>query len=167
MAATLFFPRSPGEATICSVDARQSPVDDPNYPSDPLDILVLSKACHWATEIVMDGSGTEDVITGSWPSHLIHYTYASRHERVPEIRSRADTCYHPARWGLGRTLGAVVHPRPCVRGVSNLHVVDASGMPTVVCGSAQIPVHGIAEKAADIIKASSEFTRNRSGCRQS
>ena len=41
-----------------------------------------------------------------------------------------------------------------VRGAKGLRVADASVMPTLHGGHTQMPVYGIAEKAADLIKGS-------------
>lgn len=47
---------------------------------------------------------------------------------------------------------AVVDTNLRVHGVSNLRVVDASIMPTIITGNTNAPVIAIAEKAADLIK---------------
>ena len=52
---------------------------------------------------------------------------------------------------------AVVDKELRVRGVSNLRVADASIMPTLHGGHLQMPTYGIAEKAADMIKASGKL----------
>lgn len=49
---------------------------------------------------------------------------------------------------------AVLDAELRVRGVHNLRVVDASIMPQLMGGHPQMAVYGIAEKAADMIKAS-------------
>ena len=48
---------------------------------------------------------------------------------------------------------AVLDEQLFVRGVSNLRIVDASVMPRLMGGHPQMAVYGIAEKAADMIKA--------------
>lgn len=47
---------------------------------------------------------------------------------------------------------AVVNNKLQVHGISNLRVVDASIMPTIVTGNTNIPTIMIAEKTADFIK---------------
>jgi len=52
---------------------------------------------------------------------------------------------------LPRPQGGVVDARLKVYGTQNLRVVDASVMPILVSGHIQTAVHGIAERAADMM----------------
>ena len=92
MVTTLFAGRSRGEVTLKSADPTKTPVVDHKHLSDPLDLLVLSEGCRLANEIVLEGTGTKDVIEGSWPHHLTHHTQKDRSEWETFVKREADTC---------------------------------------------------------------------------
>ena len=73
------------------------------------------------------------------------------------VFSTMGQMFHPAgtcRIGAADDRMAVVDPKCRVYGVDGLRVVDGSVMPTLVCANTNIPIIMIAEKAADLIKAS-------------
>lgn len=154
----LFSPRSKGTVTLKSADPAENPVVDHNYLDDPLDLLVLSEGCRLANEVVTKGSGTKDIIKGSWPPELIaHHLYNTREEWEAFAKNNAVTCYHPAgtcAMGNPDNPLAVVDAQLRVRGTTNLRVADVSIMPKLHSGHTQMPAYGIGEKAADLIKAS-------------
>lgn len=92
MVTTLFAARSRGEVTLMSADPTQNPIVDHKYLTDPLDLLVLSEGCRLANEIAVEGTGTKDFITGSWPSHLTHHTHKHRAQWASFVKRNADTC---------------------------------------------------------------------------
>ncbi|TGO50399.1 hypothetical protein BCON_0184g00040 [Botryotinia convoluta] len=146
----------PGFPPRClkSSDPTENPIVDHRYLEDPLDMLVFSEGCRTANEIAMRGAGTKDIVIGSWPRSRNHHMFTTREEWVSVIRSNADTCYHPARtckMGSPDDPLAVLDSSLKVRGITNLRVADASVMPSLIGGHPQMPVYGIAEKAADLV----------------
>ncbi|KAJ5948224.1 hypothetical protein N7466_001239 [Penicillium verhagenii] len=155
MIAELFAPKSRGSVTLTSADPLENPVVDCNYLDDPLDMLVLSEACRFGNEVVMNGTGTKDIVKGSWPSDLKHHTYKTREEWIPYVKEHATTCYHASgtcAMGQEGNPMAVLDEKLQVRGVTGLRVADTSVMPTLHGGHTQMPAYGIGEKCADLIK---------------
>lgn len=73
------------------------------------------------------------------------------------LRQTADTGLHgvgTATMGSGDGQQGVVDPELRVKGVDGLRIVDASAIPRVPAGHLQVPVYILAERAADLIKAS-------------
>ncbi|KAF2649040.1 GMC oxidoreductase [Lophiostoma macrostomum CBS 122681] len=154
LATTFFSPRSRGELKLASKDPTDNPKVQHNFLSDPLDMLVFSEGCRLANEIVLRGTGTKDIVVGSWPASHEHDKYTKREEWEGAIRERADTCYHPGgtcKMGTVEDTSAVVDPQLRVRGISGLRVADASIMPLLPSGHPQMAVFAIAEKAADLL----------------
>ncbi|KAH9862368.1 hypothetical protein J1614_011022 [Plenodomus biglobosus] len=151
----LFNQHSRGSVTLKTVDPKDNPVVDHNYLNDPLDMLVMTEACKFANEIVMNGKGTKNVIKGSWPADLAHHKHTQREDWEPHVRQHATTCYHASgtcKMGRSDDLEAVLDSRLRVRGVRNLRVADLSSIPQVNNGHTQMVAYGIGEGAAEIIK---------------
>ncbi|KAJ5331807.1 Glucose-methanol-choline oxidoreductase [Penicillium atrosanguineum] len=155
MIAELFAPKSRGSVTLNSADPMDNPIVDCNYLSDPMDMLVLSEACRFGNEIVMNGAGTKDIVKGSWPPNLTHHAFTKREEWIPYVREHATTCYHAAgtcAMGKKENPMAVLDEKLQVRGVMGLRIADCSVMPALHGGHTQMPAYGIGEKCADLIK---------------
>ncbi|GJJ11748.1 hypothetical protein Clacol_005986 [Clathrus columnatus] len=151
----LFGQQSRGTVTLKSKDPLENPVVDPNYLSDPLDLLVMSEACSFANEIVVKGEGTKSIVKGAWPPGSDHHLLKTRDDWVPFVKQWGTTCYHASgscKIGPITDSMTVVDERLRVRGVKGLRVADASIIPVLHSGHTQFPVYGIAEKSADIIK---------------
>ncbi|KAF2764378.1 alcohol oxidase [Teratosphaeria nubilosa] len=155
MITELFSPRSRGTVSLQSKNPHDNPIIDPNYLSHELDLLYLCEGVRMGNEIVMQGSGTKNIIKGSWPSELMHHQNTSRQDWVEHVKEEATTCYHPAgtaKTGKDGDKFAVLDERLRVRGVQGLRVADCSVMPTLHQGHTQMPAYGIGERCADFIE---------------
>lgn len=144
-------PKSRGSVQLASKDPFAAPLIDPNFLGDRDDMDRMIKGFKLARQILRQPAlaalgGTELATSAAAQSDL---------EIEHFIRDHADTIYHPVgtcRMGNGPM--DVVDAQLKVRGIEGLRVVDASIMPRVVGGNTNAPVIMIAEKAADMIKAS-------------
>jgi choline dehydrogenase-like flavoprotein len=155
MCTLLFNQHSRGTVSLASSDPSKNPVVDHAYLQDPLDMLVLSEACAFANDIVMRGSGTKNIIKGSWPADLAHHGYTAREQWEPHVRQHATTCYHASgtcKMGKEGDEMAVLDERLRVKGTRGLRVADVSVVPRVNNGHTQMVAYGIGEGAAEIIR---------------
>ncbi len=144
-------PHSRGQVTLNSRNPRAAPRIDPRFLSDERDLELMIKGARKTRDLLMapplapyrgrELNGiTDGMSDADWADH---------------IRARADTIYHPVgTCKMGRDAMAVVDPQLRVHGFAGLRVVDASIMPTIVSGNTNAPTIMIAEKAADLIRAS-------------
>jgi choline dehydrogenase-like flavoprotein len=143
-------PKSRGSVSLASADPMAAPAIDPNFLSDP-DDLARTMAGVRMTRRIMQA----EPLAGYAHKELFIKGEPDDAELEDHIRSRADTIYHPVgTCRMGQDDMAVVDPELRVRGLQGLRVVDASVMPRLVGGNTNAPTIMIAEKAADLIRAS-------------
>lgn len=143
-------PKSRGSVSLASDDPMAAPTIDPNFLSDP-DDLARTMAGVRMTRRIMQA----EPLAGYAHKELFIKGEPDDAELEDHIRSRADTIYHPiGTCRMGQDDMAVVDPELRVRGLQGLRVVDASVMPRLVGGNTNAPTIMIAEKAADLIRAS-------------
>jgi choline dehydrogenase len=147
----LQYPESRGSITLRSRNPFDAPAIQPNYLASRADLQVLIDGFKMARTIAR--SRAFDPYRGEeyWPGPQVQ----TDAEIVEFIRKTVETEYHPiGTCRMGADKLSVVNSRLQVHGVEGLRVVDASVMPTHICGNTNAPVIMIAEKAADLVKQS-------------
>jgi len=146
----LLRPLSRGSLRLASKDPADAPLIDPNFLADRDDMDRMVRGFH-----IMRGILAQPALAGFGGKEFAKSAAARADLQIEHfIRDHADTIYHPVgtcRMGTGAQ--AVVDAELRVHGLHGLRVVDASIMPRVVGGNTNAPVIMIAEKAADMIKA--------------
>lgn len=141
-------PKSRGRVTLNSADPLAAPAIDPAFLEDDRDMETLVKGAKLIQNILR--SPAFDSVRGK-----PFYESDTQDEATlrQDIRSRADTVYHPVgSCKMGHDDMAVVDDRLRVHGIDGLRVVDASIMPNLVSANTNAPSIMIGEKGADMIK---------------
>jgi len=144
-------PESRGCLTLRSADPAVPPRIEPNYLTAPNDVRALVAGVHLVRRIFAAPAMAQCMVGETWPG-----PQASSDEAIVDaLRLTGTTGYHAVgTCRMGSDTGAVVDPQLRVSGVEGLRVVDASVMPMVPTGNTNAPTVMIAEKAADLIRAS-------------
>lgn len=152
----LLRPRSRGTVRLASADPHDLPLVDPAYLSAHEDLADMVRGFKALRNILQ-----QPALVSAGGRELPATAWAHSDDEVAQvIRDRADTIYHPAgTCRMGRGDDAVVDDELRVHGLQSLRVVDASVMPTLVGGNTNAPVMAMAEKAADLIRASQSTLR--------
>lgn len=143
-------PESRGSVHAVATDPKRQPDIRLNYLSASTDREVAIKAVRQARRIM-----TAKALTRYRPEEMLPGPLIETDEQlIKEIGNIATTIFHPVgTCKMGRDDRSVVGQDLRVHGLSGLRVVDASIMPTIVSGNTASPVIMIAEKAADMIRA--------------
>lgn len=150
--STFLRPDSRGSVTLASSDPMAEPRIDPNYLEAPHDREMALLQVRTIREVLsqppMAKFIREEILPGS--------KACTDAEIMAYVRQYASCDYHPVgtcRMGVGDD--AVVDSRLRVHGLDALRVIDSSIMPKLVSGNTMAPTMMIAEKGADLVKASS------------
>ena len=147
----LLQPDSHGDIRLASDNPAEPPVIDPGYLTAESDLRGLVVGMRIA-ERVCDTAALRPYIgapMAPWPGKVDDAKLAT------VIREYAGTAFHPVgTCRMGSDDAAVVDSELRVRGLDGLRVVDASVMPRIIRGHTHAPTVMIAERAADLIRAS-------------
>ncbi len=144
-------PRSRGTVRLASNDPNTAPLIDPNYWADPYDKEMSIRGLRLAREI-MNQNALKPFIKSE---HLPGANLQSDKDLIDYACANAKTDHHPVgTCKMGHDAMSVVTPDLKLHGLGGLRICDASIMPTVVTGNTNAATIMIAEKAADMIKAS-------------
>lgn len=147
----LLRPQSRGRVQLASADPMQPPQVDPNFLAARDDMVRMVRGFKLMRRLL-----GQPALAGYGGRELPASAIAQTDEEIEQfIRNHGDTIYHPVgscRMGNGPM--DVVDAQLRVHGMEGLRVVDASVMPRIVGGNTNAPTIMIAEKAADMIRAS-------------
>jgi choline dehydrogenase-like flavoprotein len=140
-------PESTGTVRLASADAKDAPLIDPAFLSDPRDMALLKKGVKLLYRIMESPPLTQ---YRGRDRHPIDLEDDAALEQL--IRNRADTIYHAVGTArMGSDPDAVCDPKLRVRGVEGLYVADASIMPKLISGNTNAPSIMIGERCADFV----------------
>jgi choline dehydrogenase len=144
----LLRPKSRGEVTLNSSSAFEDPKIDPKFLSHPDDVRDMIAGYKKMMKVM-----NKAPLSKYTSKHVLNPIDLDDDEDIEKaIRSEADTVYHPVgTCKMGSDDMSVVNKDLVVHKVSNLRVVDASIMPTLIGGNTNAPTIMIGEKASDII----------------
>lgn len=151
LAVELLQPDSRGDISLANGDPAEPPVIDPGYLTAESDLRGLATGVRIA-ERLCDTAALRPYVgapMAPYPGKV------DDTELVTLLRKYAQTAYHPVgTCRMGSDDAAVVDGELRVRGLDGLRVVDASIMPRIIRGHTHAPTVMIAERAADLIRAS-------------
>ncbi len=149
----LYRSQSVGWVRVRSADP-DAPADiHPNYLSHPTDLAAMVDALDAAHDLVASPAYADLADGPITPPHGLDYA-----AKVRYVRENIGTFFHCSGTArIGTDEGAVVDPSLRVRGLDGLWIADASVMPTIPTCNTQAPTIAIAERAAELIRASARL----------
>lgn len=153
----LLHPKSKGTLRLRSNNPDDSPLINPNYFAEEVDVKILSEAYTFARKLA--NTKTFKDWEFQLPNRLLpqcaklgNYTEQYIECHLRHLSSSGLAPVGTCRIGAANDPTAVVDPLLRVRGLKNLRVVDASIIPSSMSGDTYATQVMIAEKAADMLR---------------
>lgn len=144
---TLIAPVARGNVTLSSKSPFQTPIVHGELLNNEVDQYVMRSALREVRTFLTTAPGLRELD----PTPFADQVGAETDEEIDNfIRNSIFSIWHPS---CTTAVGTVLDSRFVVKGVSNLRVVDAGSVPLIAPGHPVGMIYGMAEKAADIIKA--------------
>lgn len=149
MGPTLVDVKSRGQIRLRDANPAHSPLIDPDYFGDPVDLDAIVAGLRITLDIASQPPIAKHLASQIAPREALR----SEEDLREHARRKVQTLYHPVGTAaMGVDEEAVVDLELKVRGIDGLRVVDASVMPVVPRGNTNAPTIAIAERAADLIR---------------
>lgn len=148
---SLMKPLSRGNIAIRSADPFDTPVIDPRYGSNPIDLAYMMEALRFNERLIQTAAIAPLDPAQNYPTAA---QVADDARLLDLIKVGLFTEYHPVGTASMLPLedGGVVDAELRVYGTQNLRVIDGSIMPLIPAAHLQACIYGVAEKAADLIR---------------
>ncbi len=152
----VLYPDSRGTIRLASTDPEDHPTIDPQYLTRGHDMQTQIAGAKMSLDILRAAAFDDERKAPHVPQDIPQ----TEAQWEAFVREKAETLFHPigtCKMGAMGAKGddlAVVDNQCRVFGAKGLRVVDASVMPRIVGGNTNAPTIMIAEKVADLIKAS-------------
>lgn len=155
-------PAARGSVTLAGADPALPPRIDPRYLSEERDRSLYLAALEWARALggssAFDAWRADEILPGR--------DCTSRERRLAFLACAAYTHHHPVgTCRMGTDGEAVVDPALGLRGIDDLHVVDASVIPSITTGPVNAAVIAIAERASDLLRGRAPLAARVPGVR--
>jgi len=157
----LLHPFSRGSVHVSSSDPLAVPNIDPNVLDNDVDLDLLVGGIKLARTLMSTDPLQSAVVVERSPGVAVQTD-----EEIKEfIKKELGTLHHPVGTAsmLPKEDGGVVDVNLKVYGTANLRVIDASVIPIQIGAHTQVTTYALAEKAADIIKATCGEDHNTYG----
>ena len=146
--AYILRPDSEGSIRVTSSEPDAPPDIDPNYLATEHDRDTAIGVFHGIRRLFAAAPLVNRIERETVPGHSVH----SDQEIIDAALTTGGCGYHAVgTCAMGPDNEDVVDPRLRVRGVTDLRVVDASVLPTMISGNLNGPVSALAWRAADLI----------------